>query len=372
MRVQRPILILLLVLTFSVGAQAQREFARSELEAAIEELRVASQANQEGPGIALRRDAQTFVNSREVKTKDFDSPGFSRQLENLKTRAEGIGRDGPLVKAVRKLHEKKVDYDNTAEEPKSPTPTPKLAEAEPSQESSEGLIASLTPYASPFIQGLIVLSAFGLLLHLAIGLRSLRRQTNEHINAVLPQAFGLIRKNQDALAKQIEVATNVGKDTQQGLTDVYAEIRQMSRVLQQTTLVNNRTAAPSPTFSTPAAPTNSLPVFPIAADQLLREMHRKSLVVKRDFQNDMLVSDPEGKGELVLLRDPEIREELQRLLVVPSVTLFQMRQDYHNFYEKYYDCARPESGDIWIIDPAVVEKVSGGWQLREKGKLEVR
>jgi hypothetical protein len=49
-----------------------------------------------------------------------------------------------------------------------------------------------------------------------------------------------------------------------------------------------------------------------------------------------------------------------------------MRQEYYNFYEKYYDCANPESGALWIHDPAVVEKVAGGWQLREKGRLEVR
>jgi hypothetical protein len=30
------------------------------------------------------------------------------------------------------------------------------------------------------------------------------------------------------------------------------------------------------------------------------------------------------------------------------------------------------AGDVWIIGPAVVEKVAGGWQLREKGMLEIR
>jgi hypothetical protein len=146
----------------------------------------------------------------------------------------------------------------------------------------------------------------------------------------------------------------------------------MSRMLQQANLAGNRPTN-YPNYSEPSLPpANDGPAFPIAADELLRQMQNKSVVVKRDFQNDMLVSDPEGKGELVLLRDSRIADEMQPLFLVPRVTQFQMRQEYYNFYEKYYECAKPESGLVWILDPAVVEKVVGGWELREKGRLEVR
>jgi len=117
---------------------------------------------------------------------------------------------------------------------------------------------------------------------------------------------------------------------------------------------------------------NDMPVFPIAADDYLRKEQFKAVVVKRDFQNDMLILDPEAKGELMLIRDPRIPDEMQTLLIVPRVTQFQMRQEYYNFYERYFDCRNPESGAVWILAPGTVDKVSGGWQLRDKGKLEIR
>jgi hypothetical protein len=54
------------------------------------------------------------------------------------------------------------------------------------------------------------------------------------------------------------------------------------------------------------------------------------------------------------------------------VTQFQTKQEFHSYYERYYECQRPSAGDVWIIDPAVVSTVPGGWELREKGVLEVR
>jgi hypothetical protein len=101
-------------------------------------------------------------------------------------------------------------------------------------------------------------------------------------------------------------------------------------------------------------------------------MDRYALVVRPDFQNGILVNDPEGKGELVLIRDSRLPDETQPLFVIPRATQFLNKQDFHTYYQKYYDCVRPSAGDVWIIDPAVVEKVTGGWQLREKGVLEIR
>jgi hypothetical protein len=101
-------------------------------------------------------------------------------------------------------------------------------------------------------------------------------------------------------------------------------------------------------------------------------MTRYANVVRPDFQNGLLVSAPDGKGELMLIRDSRTPDDTQPLFVVPRATQFQTKQDFYTYYEKYYDCVRPSAGDVWIIDPAVVEKVSGGWQLREKGVLEIR
>lgn len=114
------------------------------------------------------------------------------------------------------------------------------------------------------------------------------------------------------------------------------------------------------------------PEFPVAAVDYLGKMNRFATVVRPDFQNGILVNDPDGTGELVLIRDSRRSDDTQPLFVVPSATQFHTKQDFYTYYQKYYECVRPQAGDVWIIGPAVVQKVTGGWQLREKGMLEIR
>jgi formylglycine-generating enzyme required for sulfatase activity len=87
---------------------------------------------------------------------------------------------------------------------------------------------------------------------------------------------------------------------------------------------------------------------------------------------DKLVVAPNGKGELVLIRDPRALENTGSLFVLPRIARFWSTDAFYYFYEKYYDCAKPTVGDIWIIDPAVVSKVQGGWKRKKKGVMEVR
>lgn len=114
------------------------------------------------------------------------------------------------------------------------------------------------------------------------------------------------------------------------------------------------------------------PEFPVAAVDYLGKMNRFATVVRPDFQNGILVNDPDGTGELVLIRDSRQSDDTQPLFVVPSATQFHTKQDFYTYYQKYYECVRPQAGAVWIIGPAVVQKVTGGWQLREKGMLEIR
>lgn len=114
------------------------------------------------------------------------------------------------------------------------------------------------------------------------------------------------------------------------------------------------------------------PEFPVSAFDYLGKMDRFANVVRPDFQNGILVNDPDGNGELVLIQDPGLRDDTRPLFVIPRATQFHTKQDFYTYYQKYYDCVKPSAGDVWIIGPAVVEKVTGGWQLREKGMLEIR
>jgi osmotically-inducible protein OsmY len=115
---------------------------------------------------------------------------------------------------------------------------------------------------------------------------------------------------------------------------------------------------------TPAA------VFPVSAEEYLRKLSRDAVRVKSDSLNDVLVRDADGTGELALVPDGGVPGGL--LYVVPTVNRFTTRQDFHSYYEKFYDCYNPSAGEVWIVEPATVDTISGGWKLRDKGVLEAR
>jgi len=166
-----------------------------------------------------------------------------------------------------------------------------------------------------------------------------------------------------------------------GMAELQSEIRELRRGLQddnRAILDGVRRAGASSAayaaypagYAAPSPRVKEEPDFPAAAEEFLNKNRRGAVVVKPDFQNGILVQDAEGNGELVLVRDYGAPDEL--LYVVPRVGYFQTKQDFYNYYDRYYECARPSAGTVWIVQPAVVDRANGGWLLREKGELEVR
>jgi len=108
--------------------------------------------------------------------------------------------------------------------------------------------------------------------------------------------------------------------------------------------------------------------FPISAADYLARTEGSSKVVRHDFGRNLLVTN--GEGELSLIRNNSRSKTGDSFFVVPRITRFT-RDTFQLFYKKYYDCAKPSVGEVWIIQPAVVSKVPGGWQLMKKGVLEI-
>jgi formylglycine-generating enzyme required for sulfatase activity len=110
--------------------------------------------------------------------------------------------------------------------------------------------------------------------------------------------------------------------------------------------------------------------FPASAAALLNRPGGGAQVVKPDALKGILVKDPGGAGTLTLMHDWSVPGGV--LYVVPRLTRFQTRQDFHNHYEKFFDCDSPSPGEVWVVRPAFVKRTGGGWTLRERGVLEVR
>jgi hypothetical protein len=58
--------------------------------------------------------------------------------------------------------------------------------------------------------------------------------------------------------------------------------------------------------------------------------------------------------------------------LVPSLTFFSTKAEYTTYFERYFSCAKPMGGTVWIRQPATVSRTDGGWQLASMGELEVR
>jgi hypothetical protein len=237
---------------------------------------------------------------------------------------------------------------------------------------SSGGLAEILKYVAIVCAALLVIGGiFWLIRH--------QRRVSSERDAAIRQAFKKIFDRQKKLEDEFTLLKDQSSAEIKDLANQVSRLDNSYRTLaRQSSKFDNQVtdgpAADRRLEQTPASAKEEQE-FPVAAEtylQRMKDLNRQSTVIRPDFQNGILVKDPEGRGELVLIQDLRVPESLQRLLAIPSVGQFQMKQDFYNYYDRYYDCDQPSAGDVWILHPAVVETVSGGWRLMEKGRLEVR
>lgn len=257
-----------------------------------------------------------------------------------------------------------------------PTPTPSVSTSPtPSpgeQDKNSGLMGLLIPIGGGIAAAaLIVLLIFGIL--------RMRRgywaRFDHHVGRAVKANTAELMQRQDELAKHFVALGNQHRSGSARLESIEGELQALGRRARAMSdgrgYQSDSSRNSGNDSSRPQAPPVE-PEFPASVNEYLNKMKRNSTVVKPDFQNGILVSDLDGRGELVLIRDTRLADGAQPLFLVPRVGQFQTKQEFHSYYERYYECQRPSAGDVWIIDPAVVSTVPGGWELREKGVLEVR
>ena len=109
------------------------------------------------------------------------------------------------------------------------------------------------------------------------------------------------------------------------------------------------------------------PSFPASvAHYLRRTKAANKLNVTFDYHVELFV--PVKDGEFVLISNgPEGQS-----MVLPRAARFSDKRDFYEFYQDYYHCARPDAGEVQIIEPATVSSVGDGWKLEASGILEVK
>ncbi|HUE82849.1 MAG TPA: hypothetical protein VMM84_12120 [Pyrinomonadaceae bacterium] len=106
------------------------------------------------------------------------------------------------------------------------------------------------------------------------------------------------------------------------------------------------------------------PSFPASvAYYLKRTKARNKLNATFDYESELFV--PVGDGEFVVVSNGD------QSIVLPRPARFATKRDFYDFYQDYYHCAKPGPGEVQIIQPATVIRVSGGWKPQASGILEI-
>lgn len=175
-----------------------------------------------------------------------------------------------------------------------------------------------------------------------------------------------VQRHQGDLSAKLNTLSSNHTDINSRLSEIQFEVKSIGRLVRDWPSDRYERGADVHTSS---VSTFVEPAFPVSVTDYLQDKRSSGTVIRPDFHRGILVTDPANEAELMLVADSRANGEF---IMVPRVAQFQTRQDFHTYFGKYYHCQDPRAGDVWIINPAVVSTVPGGWELREKGVLEVR
>lgn len=394
---RRIILILLVGFCFTVSAQAlddtssprQDESVKTALGEKLKNLKnvaVRRQPKQTGKAKELNDEIvakmSQLLPTANAYASDESLKLFSQDLKNWQDTAHDQKQhipSGELVHAIDDAEEALASY--TASLQKTERHTPDSPQATPvTLASLEGEVRSMRrdldaekgivpPWA--LIAGMIATPLLALTLFafaLSSGNKS-RRQFRDEFNLVA-QTLTSVKSKQDEFRKEMETLKAADGDLFTRLAELSVEIGAVNDRIPREPFSSGDVVVVEPESEEGVQCATESSAFPISADAYLRKMQHYATVVKPDFQNGILVTDLENRGELVLIDDRAASDSSS--FVVPRATQFQMKQDFYTYYDHYFDCERLASGPVWIVKPAIVDRVQDGWMLRTKGVLEVR
>jgi hypothetical protein len=213
-----------------------------------------------------------------------------------------------------------------------------------------GLFSQLLSWIPYLIIGLIL--AGGLITGIFFARRGILRERSE-----IRTNFSDLRNKNNALGQKIETLNKIVSDLSQQIAGHKADI---SKLKQSSGKASFDPPPPVESYR------KEQPKFPVSVDEYLEKYGFNAIPAKYDYIDGMLVRDASEKEGLLIVQDGG------QLLLVPRFGTFQTKNDYTNYFERYYLCSQPMGGNVWIRQPAVVSEITGGWELRSQGELEVK
>lgn len=116
-------------------------------------------------------------------------------------------------------------------------------------------------------------------------------------------------------------------------------------------------------------PVDPEPRFPaLVADYLNRIKGSRKRGVEADFRTNTLVPATDGSAPFMFVEDTD----RQGTGIVLPKSRLQRSQEFASYYKGYYYCNEPSAGEVYVVEPAVVERAGNGWRLLHMGRMEIR
>ena len=109
------------------------------------------------------------------------------------------------------------------------------------------------------------------------------------------------------------------------------------------------------------------PAFPCLVASYLDKLPQSAVTAKFEPECGLVQTSTSGECYLVpVARDGAVA------MIIPKSASLNSKQDYYNSYYELFNCENPAAGEVTIVNPAIVEAVEGGWQVRETGFIQIK
>ena len=113
-------------------------------------------------------------------------------------------------------------------------------------------------------------------------------------------------------------------------------------------------------------PLDPQPAFPSSVASLRSGSRRNLPTLQFDPQLSLLTES--AGGAYLLFENSGSRSPI----VVPNRTHISSKQDYYALYYELFNCDNPAGGEVFVLSPAIIEKLENGWALKEPGSIEIK
>ncbi len=297
---------------------------------------------------------------------------LSKEIEDLKKDLAGLSKldekaaADKLIQINKKISDTNDELVDLSDQMKPPVDanTNNSAEAKPqptpNDSNDKDWLSTILNWALFGVFGLIIIGIIGAGIYFLNKRKSREREE-------IARNFGEIKRKTGSLEQKIKDLTDVSTKLSAQIAAQNNEIRNLKQNFSNSSAAAPSRAAPVNYPIPPSAPPEE-PQFPVAVDDYLAKTKSGATPVKFDYKEGMLVPDAEREAGLLVVRDGANGA----FYLVPGFGFFQTKSDFTNYFERYYTCARPMGGTVFIRQPATVNQVNGGWQLAQTGELEVR